>query len=53
MKYRDRKRNIWTFRHNVKNYHAKFGGVSVLVVGDFLQLSPVIQKDVFMKPSTV
>ena len=28
-----------------------FGGVSLLVVGDFLQLSPVNQKGVFMKPS--
>ena len=28
-----------------------FGGVSLLVVGDFLQLSPVNQKCVFMKPS--
>ena len=28
-----------------------FGGVSLLVVGDFLQLPPVNQKGVFMKPS--
>ena len=28
-----------------------FGGVSLLVVGDFLQLPPVNQKVVFMKPS--
>ena len=28
-----------------------FGAVSLLVVGDFLQLSPVNQKGVFMKPS--
>ena len=28
-----------------------FDGVSLLVVGDFLQLSPVNQKGVFMKPS--
>ena len=28
-----------------------FGGVSVLVVGDFVQLPPVNQKGVFMKPS--
>ena len=27
-----------------------FGGVSLLVVGDFLQLPPVNQNDVFMKP---
>ena len=27
-----------------------FGGVSLLVVGDFLQLPPVNQKGVFMKP---
>ena len=30
-----------------------FGGVSLLVVGDFLQLPPVNQKVVFMKPSKV
>ena len=28
-----------------------FGGVSLLVVGDFLQLPPVNQKGVFIKPS--
>ena len=28
-----------------------FGGVSLLVVGDILQLPPVNQKGVFMKPS--
>ena len=28
-----------------------FGGVSLLVIGDFLQLPPVNQKGVFMKPS--
>ena len=28
-----------------------FGGVSLLVVGNVLQLPPVNQKDVFMKPS--
>ena len=28
-----------------------FGGISLLVVGDFLQLPPVNQKVVFMKPS--
>ena len=28
-----------------------FGGVSLLIVGDFLQLPPVNQKGVFMKPS--
>ena len=28
-----------------------FGGVSLLVVGDFLQLPPANQKVVFMKPS--
>ena len=27
-----------------------FGGVSLLLVGDFLQLPPVNQKSVFMKP---
>ena len=27
-----------------------FGGVSLLVIGDFLQLLPVNQKGVFMKP---
>ena len=28
-----------------------FGEVSLLVVGDFLKLPPVKQKDVFMRPS--
>ena len=28
-----------------------FGGVSLLVVGDFLQFPPVNQKGMFMKPS--
>ena len=30
---------------------APFGGVSLLVVEDFLQLPPVNQKVIFMKPS--
>ena len=28
-----------------------FGGISLLVVGNFLQLPPVNQKGVFLKPS--
>ena len=46
-----------TFRHldlvlkAIVQNSSPFGGVSLLVVGDFLQLSPVNQKGVFMKPS--
>ena len=46
-----------TFRHldlalkAVMRNLPPFGGVSLLVVGDFVQLPPVNQKGVFMKPS--
>ena len=44
--------NLWTFRSSIKNYHAKFvtiDGVSLLVVGYFLQLPSTNQKGVLMK----
>ena len=50
----DRMRNLWAFRSNIKNYHAKFlplYGVSLLVVWDFFQLTPVNPKFVFIKSS--
>ena len=36
---------------NIKQNMLPFGGVSLLLVGGFLQLPPVNQKSVFMKPS--
>ena len=36
---------------NIKQNLLLFGGASLLLVGDLLQLSPVNQKSVFMKPS--
>ena len=38
---------------NIKQNLLPFGGVFLLLVGDFLQLPPVNQKSVFMKPSKV
>ena len=35
----------------IKQNFLPFGGVSFLLVGDFLQLPPVNQKSLFMKPS--
>ena len=46
-----------TFEHlnlalkGIMQNSSPFCGVSLLVVGDFLQLGPVNQKGVFMKPS--
>ena len=36
---------------NIKQNLLQFGGVSLLLVGDFLQLLPVNQKSVFMELS--
>ena len=36
---------------NIKQNLLQCGGVSLLLVGDFLQLPPLNQKSVFMKPS--
>ena len=36
---------------NIMQYWSPFGVVSLLIVEDFLQLPPVNQKGVFMKPS--
>ena len=36
---------------NIKQNLLQLCGVSLLLVGDFLQLPPVNQKSVFMKPS--
>ena len=36
---------------NVKQNLLPFGGVSLVLVGDFLQLPLVNQKSMFMKPS--
>ena len=36
---------------NIKQNLLQFRGVSFLLVGDFLELLPVNQKSVFMKPS--
>ena len=36
---------------NIKQNLLPFGGVSLLLAGDFLQIPPVNQKSLFMKPS--
>ena len=36
---------------NIKQNLLPFGGLSLLLIGDSLQLSPVNQKRVFIKPS--